>query len=392
MGFLDSFTIRVMRYLCLVPACPDGIDGTHVENSPISIICPRSTTQSNRVHCVRTSWVYVVVVAAALNVGLAAQPAIAVWQTRGAIRGQVLNGTLDNRPVAGAEVRLWRMQAGQAGQLSTAQTDGRGAFVFTSLPTDGTYLAVAGYRNVTYTSQPLRLHPGQTTAITVTVYEPTTERPAIFFSYRIVLVERVGVGALAFREILEVTNPSRHAYLGQDESGHRVTFRVNAPQGASDITVLRGVAVPVIKDGHLMETAPLPPGSFQIALGYIVRYWGTGTTLRWMLDERTDSMDLFIPDERVQPRSDTLEPRPPGTIRGQRFLRLARNDLRKGQVVEVRLAGLPANFGPLAYWLAALLALALAASLGLSARKAARRKPLESLPAGDAGPKSEPLG
>ncbi|MGH2426231.1 MAG: carboxypeptidase-like regulatory domain-containing protein, partial [bacterium] len=315
----------------------------------------------------------------------------AAAQSRGSIRGQIVNGTTGNRPVPGAEVRLWRMRSEESGQRAPARTDARGAFQFASLPADGTYLIAADYRGVTYTSQPLRLNPGQTATVTVAVYEPTTDRPAIFFPYRLVLVERIGVGAIAIREILEVVNPSRYAYLGRDEAGHRVTFRVSAPRGARDLAALRGVAAAVISDGRLMDTAPLPPGSFQFAFGYVVRYWGRGVVLRWTLDEPTEGMDLFVPDTGVRLRSAILEPRSPGTIRGRRFLHFAGNDLGRGQVVEVRLSSLPTHFGPLAYWLAAFLALMLVTSLAVSVRRAARRRSLESLPGGDTGPKPEPL-
>ncbi|MBI2247001.1 MAG: carboxypeptidase regulatory-like domain-containing protein [Armatimonadetes bacterium] len=340
----------------------------------------------------RTAWIFVALIAALFSPAVLGWPIAAAAQSRGAIRGQILDGTAGNRPLAGAEVRLWRMPAGQAGQLATVRTDSRGAFVFAALPADGTYLVVADYRGVTYTSQPVRLSSGRTTTVTVAVYEPTMDRPAIFFPYRLVVVERIGVGAIAIREILEVVNPSRYTYLGRDEAGYRVTFRVSAPRGARDLTALRGMAAPVISGGRLIDTAPLPPGSFQFAFGYVVRYWGTGAVLRWTLDERTEGMGLFVPDTGVRLRSAIFEPRSPGTIRGQRFLHYAGNDLGRGQVVEVRFSGLPAHFGPLAYWLAAFVALMLVTSLAVSVRRAAFRRSLESLPGGDVDPKPEPLG
>jgi len=322
---------------------------------------------------------------------IAAAGVAAAAETSGAIRGRVVNGTTGNRPVGGVEVRLWRMPAEQANQLAAARTDPQGAFKFASLPPDGTYVITAEYRGVNYTSQPLRLNPGQTATVMVAIYEPGTNRPEIFFPYRLVLVERIGVGAIAIREVLEVTNPSRYTYLGDDEAGHRVTIRVSAPQGARDLAAIRGVAAPVITNGRLMDAAPLPPGSFQLAFGYVMRYWGAGVVLRWTMDERTGGMDVFIPDTGVRLHSAALEPRSPGTVQGQRILRYASDTLGKGQMVEVRFAGLPVYLGPLASWLAASLALALVASLAAAARRAARKKSLEALPDGASDPKPEPL-
>ncbi|MGH2372312.1 MAG: hypothetical protein ACRDIC_02375, partial [bacterium] len=105
-----------------------------------------------------------------------------------------------------------------------------------------------------------------------------------------------------------------------------------------------------------------------IALTYHVRYWGAKATLRWTLEEDTGSMDVVVPDQGAMITSLVLEAKPPGVIRGQRFLRVARSDLAKGQVIEVALTGLPGYYAPVVPWLAALLAVILAATLVISVR------------------------
>lgn len=290
-------------------------------------------------------------------------------QTTETITGRMVNGTFNNRPVAGQLVRLVRVSADSVSVLASTQTDRNGHFGFTLTRKDGTYVVTAVYRGVEYTSQPVGRSLNAAAVVDLPVYEPTPDRPAISFLYRLVLVDRLGVGVISFREIVGVSNPSSQTYLGGEIApGKRATFLIDIPAGARDVTALRGVAAPIIERGRLIETSPLPPGGWEIAFAYQLRYWGTRARVRWTLEENTGSMDVVVPDRGVGLSSSLLERKPSGEVRGQRLLRLARDNLPKGQVIEVTLTGLQPNYAPVARWLAVVLALVLAISLVTSLR------------------------
>lgn len=285
------------------------------------------------------------------------------------ITGRVLNGTYNNRPVAGQLVRLVRVSADGASVLASTRTGRDGRFGVRLARTDGAYFVSAVYRGVEYVSQPMGPSRNAPEVVDLVVYEPTSERPPISFLYRLVLVDRLGVGAISLREIVGVSNPSSRTFLGQEmASGRRATFAIDLPRGARDVTVIRGGAAPIIEPGRLIDTAPLPPGGWEVAFTYQLRYWGTMARLRWILEEDAGSMDFVVPDRGVGLSSSLLERKPPGEVRGQRLLRFARDNLPKGRVIEVTLTGLQPNYAPVARWVAAVLALGLTISLVRSVR------------------------
>lgn len=256
--------------------------------------------------------------------------------------------------------------------LASTQTGQSGEFVFSVPGREGTYVIITQFEGVDYVSRPVR--SGKNAAVAdVTVYATTRDRPEIHFPYRIVLVERLGIGAIAVRELVGIVHESTRTYLGHEVTpNRRATLEVSLPRLAVDVTVARGFISSVVEKDRLIETAPLRPGSWEIAFDYQIRYWGTKATLRWILNSNTGSMDVFAPDQGERLVSDVLEAKPPGVVRGQRFLRVAGEQFPKGQVIEVTLTGLPANYAPVARWLAALLALILAGTIVMSLRASGR--------------------
>ncbi|MGH2452406.1 MAG: hypothetical protein ACRDF5_01400 [bacterium] len=285
------------------------------------------------------------------------------------IRGRVINGTLNNSPVAGQTVQLLRMSEDSATPLASTKTDHRGRFVFNVPGTESVSLVVARYRGIQYASKTLQPTSNTGASEDISVYEPTTDRPEISYSYRIVLIDRLGIGVISVREVVGVVNPSLRTYIGrEDVPGRRVALSVDLPRGAEGVTVLAGIPAPIVEPGRLLDASPLVPGVRDVAFKYQVRYWGSKAALRWSLAESTGSMDVFAPDLGERLRSATLETKPSGAVRGQRFLRLAQDNLAEGDEIEVELTGLPGNYAPVARWLAGLLALMLAAVLVVSVR------------------------
>lgn len=292
------------------------------------------------------------------------------------VRGRVVNGTFHQRAVSKQTVELLRMREGEARTIASVETDNNGDFLFRIDAGDGTFLVFTRYRGVAYTSRPIRAPADFSKSIDVVVYERTFDRPAISFPFRIVLVERLGVGAIQVREIIGVENPARRTYMGQEvNTERRVSFAIGVPPQAAGVTLLRGMASPSFEQGRLLETAPLLPGVQEVALTYQVRYRGASTILQWMLEENTGSMDVFIPDQGVRVTSATLTALPPRVVRGTQLLRFGENDLAKGSVVTVTLAGLPADYGYLVRWFTGALAVLLAMSLAVSVRVARKRAP-----------------
>ncbi|MBI4280481.1 MAG: hypothetical protein HY660_18665 [Armatimonadetes bacterium] len=279
----------------------------------------------------------------------------------GTIGGRVLNGTHRQRPVAGQEVLLLRMGAG--GPISTvAKTDAGGRFQFDGLAADAkiAYVLATRYQRADYVSDPLRFSASRTPLTAdLVVFESTTERPALLHRYRIVIIEKVTPGVIDVRELVDVANPTERTYLGEPTGvDRRVTVRLPLPPGASEVRILRGAA-PTQFSGGLWDTLPVTPGVRQIAMSYRVRYWGASAALRWSIDVPTGSLDVFLPEEKARATGIGLQEKPPGTLRGQRFVRLGAENLARGRDVAVRLSGLPANYRPLTRAVAAGLGLVL---------------------------------
>ncbi len=282
--------------------------------------------------------------------------------------GRVVNGTFNGRPVSGQVVRLLRMGRDDRTVVASAETDSGGKFALKVPPPGDTYAVVVSYRGVEYVGRPFRPPLQAPAEEDVVVYEPTMDRPPIYLLYRVVLLDRIGVGALSVREVIAVMNPSLRTYVGRATPPiGRVTLALGIPDGAQEVSML-SESSPVFADGRLVDTTPLPPGLWEIRVAYLLRYTGTRATARWILEEETRSMDVFAPDQGVRLTSAQLQVKPAGVVRGQRFLRVAGGELRRGQVVEVAFSNLPAHYTPLVPWLAGLLAVSLLVSLLRSVR------------------------
>ncbi|MGH2452414.1 MAG: carboxypeptidase-like regulatory domain-containing protein [bacterium] len=285
------------------------------------------------------------------------------------IRGHVLNGTFDRRPLPGRFVQVVRMSR-EGVVIASVRTNANGEFTARIPESDGTYVVVARHGEVEYASEPFRLKPGPPARINVVVYEPTTLRPPLVFPFRIVLIDRFGAGVISVREVVAIANPWPRTYIGQRSPQEGFTLTLALPQGAEAVEVLRGLGSASLEKGRLIDRAPLQPGEHEIAYAYQVRYWGTKARLRWALDEDTGSMDVFAPDQGERLASNVLEAKPSGMVKGQRFLRLARDELRSGEVVEVIVTGLPGNYSPVVPFLAIVLAVVLSSSTLMAIRKA----------------------
>src|SRR5579859_7137093 len=97
-------------------------------------------------------------------------------QSVGRIDGQLVDGSNKNAPLAGQRVTLQMARGNTASDLSSATTDGHGAFSFAGLPTDKTisYAVYLRYQGAQYTSAVVSLDTKPVQQVNLTVYEATT--------------------------------------------------------------------------------------------------------------------------------------------------------------------------------------------------------------------------
>ena len=142
----------------------------------------------------------------------------------GTVNGVVHNGTNGNKPAPGVDVLLIQLQGGMQVVAST-KTDAQGLYhIDNPAIGSGPMLIRAVYRGVNF-HQPLT--PG-TTAVDVTVYEPTTDPKALQVPLRLLVFQPNGEKLMVGEEY-SITNNSNPpaAYFKQDGN-----FEFTIPDGA----------------------------------------------------------------------------------------------------------------------------------------------------------------
>ncbi len=257
------------------------------------------------------------------------------------VKGTVTNGSRENQPVAGCEVRLLRFSRTtfQETTLDSTVTNRRGQFRFRRVHPDSSavFLVTASHHGVDYFGDMFHvLRPDTTVDLTVTVYDTTHQEPPLHVQMHHVFVEPDTEDFL-FREVLVLHTPGNRTFLAPDTGR---TFVLSLPPGAYAFQVESGLDLSQVRQaGHvLLSTQPLLPGAHQVAYSYrLVREKGK-TLYQRPIDYPTSVFSFFVSDLSTNVTSEVLAREENFAIRGREYIRLAAGNLNPGTVVEVTLS------------------------------------------------------
>lgn len=279
----------------------------------------------------------------------------------GTITGRIVNSTDSGKALGEVTILLqrWQGSVGDDGIPDTSlslesevlsKSDPTGYFSFTALKVEPgiRYIVQAGYRNVAYRSNPIRIDKGPT-HVEIEVFE-TTQSP------KDIIVNRASVafptvdedqGLLGVLEVLTFENLGNRTYIGgldpnNQESG---VTKIHVPSNAVRINLGHGFGPDgfVVFNNGVINRAPLLPGRTEVILTYAIPYSETQTVLKKHYYYPVRNMTALIPASLGKVFSSRLEVIGPVEIDGVTNSMLNGSSIQTEQSVELDISGL-ANF------------------------------------------------
>src|SRR6266568_2958002 len=269
-------------------------------------------------------------------------------QSTGRIYGQLLDSSNKNAYLAGQRVTLQMAQGNTASDLSSATTDGHGAYSFAGLSTGKTisYAMYIRYRGAQYTSTIVSLDTKPVQQVNLTVYEATKSMANIAIVRATILLRAPDrqTGIVPVSELFIFRNLDSHTYVGSLDAsqGKPNALRFSLPHTASKVTLGKGfdgyTAIQV--DSGFASDAAVPPGDSQFAFTFDMPYTASDYDFDYTVVYPTVLLAFLVPPE-IQASSDTLASQGPITSGQQTYQLLEAKALLGGKEAHVQLGGLP---------------------------------------------------
>lgn len=274
------------------------------------------------------------------------EPALAVQPNGGRIEGQIVNGTTGGSSVADQNITLnIDFNGNNEVSSNTANTDAEGHFTFDALSTEPgySYQVVLTFQGAEYTSEWLNFGEGETIkSIKVTVYDSTTSDKAItaVITHTIIYIEQ---DSLLVKEYFLFVNEADRTYIGATDNGNTGTLRFSLPHGATELQSTMGLMDyrVVSTDGDFIDTAPILPGSKEVAYSYKISFTSGAYTLSQAVNYPTTNYDLLVQGDDIKVTGDQLTTGEPVNIGGVQFNHLSRQNLVPGNTLIITLSGSP---------------------------------------------------
>ncbi len=290
-----------------------------------------------------------------------ASPVLATESGSGVIEGRIVNGTADGSIVTDQEVTLnIYLDDAQEG-TATFMTDAEGQFKFEGLSTalGYGYEIVINFQGAEYNSKRLNFDEGETAKSTeLTVYDSTNddETIKIAMSHMIIYVEE---NTLLVKEYHLLVNEADRTYIGATGEINTGVLYFSLPEGATELQPTMGLmdCCIVSNENGFADTMPVLPGMKEVAYSYRL-YPSSGTyTFSQMINYPIYRLDLLVQGGDIEVASEQLAADEPMHISGIHYDHLSGQELIPGDILMMRLSGLPGtNIQGNAIWV--LLALA----------------------------------
>ena len=268
------------------------------------------------------------------------------------VTGRVINGTAGEMDPAGLDVTLHII--GNSGEVDilTTTTDDNGRFRFQDTGTggDATYAVTASYQDVSYSRN--LVSSALAEPMELTVYEATDDIGVIQVDADVLLIRGADgdEGRLIAFEVISLVNGGDRTFVPDLAQPRNMNFlRFSIPTGTMDLEVssdLPGGQIVTVGSGFAL-TAPVTPGSHQVAYTYRISYTGTDVHLSHSFPMGAETFRFLMADTLGSLRdSDILVSLPPADEAGMLYRVWGASGLEPGDRVNVEMGDLPQP-GPL---------------------------------------------
>jgi len=264
-----------------------------------------------------------------------------IVQAATVISGRVVNATHDNSAVPTARLTLEKQTPGAAVSLKVSETTASrtGAFRISLDAVDAasTYFVVTDFAGIRYVSAALTPAAGQTTDITLVVYDSTHSAAGVDAFMHHIMIDDIG-SALQFRETHVLNNPGDKTIIQaiSDDNVGPALARFHLPGDAKDFTPLSThSAQDMIKRGdYVYDRGVFQPGQKTISFAYKVPMAQRQRTFSIDIPHTARSFDLFIDGKNLSVASSRLEDYGPFTIRGSQYHRYGAANVAAGDQIQ----------------------------------------------------------
>ncbi|HEU5376007.1 MAG TPA: carboxypeptidase-like regulatory domain-containing protein [Ktedonobacteraceae bacterium] len=296
----------------------------------------------------------------------------------GRISGQLLNGSVNNAPVANQSVTLQMAQGNSSRDLITLTTDAQGRYAFSALQSDSSvqYAIYTLYQGAQYVTDLIDLSKNADQQVNLTVYAATTSITNIAVVQATILVDKPNAqtGMLAVSEDFFFENLSNTTYVGSLDAskGKPDALLFSLPSNARFLSLGSGFAgyrSIQVNTGFASNVALLP-GTSRLSFSFQVPYSGSAYHFAYATVYPTVTLSLLTP-LNVLTTPQGLTPQGQVNAKSGVYQMFKAQTLRANMTVQANLEGLPvpvpatptkaqAPINPAMLWLVAALILLLA--------------------------------
>ncbi len=270
----------------------------------------------------------------------------AAAQEKFQVEGRVVNGSPGGRLPVGQVVTLHLFTPEQGLETLQATTDSEAGFSFSQVPrlAAGRYLLSTRYDGIDYTVEITQEEAEGT--VEMEVFDATEELAALTFDSHIWMLRAADAeeGMLSALEIALVTNREDEAFRPVlDQPGNMSFLRFSLPTGAIDLDVqsdLRGGEIIDVGTGFGL-TAPVLPGSHQLAFSYVFPYEGSEVSVSKGFLQGANVFRLLIPEGAAEAHGPALNQVHLTAIGDVNYQVWEARDVGIGERLEIILSSLP---------------------------------------------------
>jgi hypothetical protein len=277
----------------------------------------------------------------------------------GRIDGIVVDGSAEQKPLAGIEVVLCVRTGGQTVPVESTTSDAYGRFRFSDLPCDEefSYLPGANRQEIHYPGPRIRLTDIQPHAeVQLVAYDTvSSESPLVVRRHEVNIRTE---GTLVYvSEVMTVENPSTRTYVGESFNDMPpVTFRLSIPTDFEKVTFERESVARqfMVLDDRVLTSMPWMPGERTLRFSYGLPIEERHRVLRRKLDLPTTELVVTV-DENTTCQACNLAATANASDQRLAFASPPGKPLPAGHVLELELGELPVPLMAYAKWGALLL-------------------------------------
>ena len=289
-----------------------------------------------------------------------------VWSTIGQVvqvqatgehsfEGRAVNGTSDKAGPPGLSVVLHIIDSQDSVKTLTTETDQEGYFLFPELAVDGnaSYVINVTYEGVVYTS---RLEAEEAIGtVDVTVYDTTPDIEQIGMDANVLLISGTNEenSTLSALELVSLTNEGKRTFIPNLVGGGSMNFlRFSLPSGFTNLEVQSS-----LPSGQLLTTelgfamtAPVPPGTHEIALTYRIPYSQGRLEFSRSFPIGAEIFRLLLPEDLGYVINDGLQEVEAAVLPGGTYRAWSAGPVTAGSRLGVTIEGLPRSGLPKRVW------------------------------------------